>query len=345
MRQMGKRIRRSSSICSCSSPRSSFLNPHSSFSWYEEDIWTEIAKYMDGQSLVMLGATNRWFHRIVMQENVWKFACLRDLQVPDPKHVDFKWINLYTSAFDGSHSYSFHQQEKHIDWMRIGAFFFDSPVALLTEKLSSPVEIPQRGSTEQMVQNTGSCVLGSIKAGIWIAGALQSADLQLVRCPACNLNTCEGTMQTLDARHIELFLNEEYKKGSWLYEEIGCHEVKKNIDGARGGIFDMRHLKDSTTSEVLDLKSWEGKPNDWQPKARITLHAVAVSTNLQPNEGASTPTSTHFSLYLLMLFNPVKRWRKQQSANILLLTLLVLLTLSVTTFRNSSKIPCNEGRT
>ncbi|XP_043717304.1 probable F-box protein At3g61730 [Telopea speciosissima] len=276
---MGKRIRRGSSICSCSSPRSSSINPNSIFSWYEEDIWTEIAKFLDGISLVMLGATNRWFHHIAMQECVWKFACLRDLRVPQPEHVDFKWNKLYTSAFDGSHSYSFHQQDKHIDWMRIGAFSFVSTVALLTEKLSSPVAIPQGGGTEQMARETGSCVLSNIKAGIWIA------DLQLVRCPACNLITCEGTMQTLDARHIELFLNEEYKKGSWQYEEIGCHEINKHTDGAMAGIFDMRHLKDSSTSGVLDLKSWVGKPNDWQPRARVTSHAVAVNTNLQQNEG------------------------------------------------------------
>lgn len=36
---------------------------------------------------------------------------------------------------------------------------------------------------------------------------------------------------------------------------------------------------------VLDVKSWIGQPEDWQPKARVSLHAVAVNTNLQPNEG------------------------------------------------------------
>lgn len=38
-------------------------------------------------------------------------------------------------------------------------------------------------------------------------------------------------------------------------------------------------------SEIFDFKSWVGKANDWQPKAMITLHAVAVNTNLQDNEG------------------------------------------------------------
>lgn len=99
---------------------------------------------------MMLGTTNKWFNSIIMHESVWKFACLRDLQVPSPPHVSHSWIKLYASAFgnmitaasvlhtiaydvlfiskidyviaiwlmncfpDGSHSYLFRQQEKHI---------------------------------------------------------------------------------------------------------------------------------------------------------------------------------------------------------------------------------------
>ncbi|KAL4568940.1 hypothetical protein LXL04_024561 [Taraxacum kok-saghyz] len=81
---------------------------------HEEDIWTEIAKYLERKSLVMLAATSKWFLRVVMDESVWKFACLRDLQVPDCAETTFKWIKLYASAFGGSHSYDFRQKEKHI---------------------------------------------------------------------------------------------------------------------------------------------------------------------------------------------------------------------------------------
>ncbi|PNY15499.1 putative F-box plant protein [Trifolium pratense] len=49
-----------------------------------------------------------------MGDAIWKFVFLRDLQVPSPPPVAFKWSKLYPSAFDGSHSYKFHQQEKHI---------------------------------------------------------------------------------------------------------------------------------------------------------------------------------------------------------------------------------------
>ncbi|KAI3918135.1 hypothetical protein MKX01_041455 [Papaver californicum] len=251
------------------------------FNWFEEDVWTEIAKYLDGKCIVMLGSSCRWFcHVILEEESVWRFACLRDLQVP-PIHqqVSFKWIQLYATAFDGSHSYLFRQQDKHIDWMRIGAFFFDSSAGLVTAKLPLLPRLPRGESVEKMLQTTGSCILDNIKTGIWIA------DLQLVRCPVCNLDTCEGTMQTLDARHIELFLIEGYKNGSWEYKEIGSYQIRTHSDGATGAIFDIKHLKDRATTEVLDLKKWAAKPSDWQPRARIACHGVVVNTNLQQNDG------------------------------------------------------------
>lgn len=57
-------------------------------------------------------------------------------------------------------------------------------------------------------------------------------------------------MQTLDARHIELFLSEGYQDGSWEYELIGSHSVKKHAEGASGAIFDVNHLKDASTSGI-----------------------------------------------------------------------------------------------
>ncbi|GMH21743.1 hypothetical protein Nepgr_023585 [Nepenthes gracilis] len=276
---MGKRLRGSKPICSCVSPRTSNLLSLSSFSCYEEDIWTEIAKYLDGRSLLMLAATCKWFYRLVMEDSVWKFACLRDLEAPDPGDASSKWIKLYASAFDGSHSYLFRQQEKHIDWMRIGAFSLDSSAALLADNLTCPKRIPQEDTTEKMLQSSGLCVLTDIKTGIWIA------DLQLVRCPVCDLNTCDGTMQTLDARHIELFLSKGYQDGSWDYTSLGSHETRKCADGACAAIIDLKHIQDTSTAELFATKSWVGKVNDWQPKAKITFHAVAVCTNLQENEG------------------------------------------------------------
>lgn len=41
----------------------------------------------------------------------------------------------------------------------------------------------------------------------------------------------------------------------------------------------------NSMAAVFDYKSWIGRANDWQPKAMIAFHAVAVNTNLQENEG------------------------------------------------------------
>lgn len=62
-----------------------------------------------------------------------------------------------------------------------------------------------------------------------------------------------GTMQTLDARHIELFLNEGYHDGSWDYDTLGSHDIKKQAEGASGGIFDVEHLKDQSTSGITTI--------------------------------------------------------------------------------------------
>lgn len=67
---------------------------------YEQDVWTEIAKFLDGKSLVMLAATCRWFHELVMEGCIWRYLCLRDLQVPAPRHpAAFDWKKLYISSF------------------------------------------------------------------------------------------------------------------------------------------------------------------------------------------------------------------------------------------------------
>ncbi|KAM0944521.1 putative F-box-like domain superfamily protein [Dioscorea sansibarensis] len=99
-------------IGSCTSPgaiTTNFLAPHSSFIWYEADTWTEVAKYLDGKSLVSLGLANRWFHHLIMQENIWRYAYLRDLQVPLPlRPAPFQWSNLYASAFGKLRSHPWH---------------------------------------------------------------------------------------------------------------------------------------------------------------------------------------------------------------------------------------------
>lgn len=63
-------------------------------------------------------------------------------------------------------------------------------------------------------------------------------------------------MQTLDARHIELFLSEGYKDGSWDYNLIGSHKLQKDAGAACGAIFDLKHLKESSSSGNLNLNNY-----------------------------------------------------------------------------------------
>lgn len=59
------------------------------------------------------------------------------------------------------------------DWMRIGAFYLESSVALLTERLSSPSNFA-KDTIENMLQSSGCCMLDNVKPGIWIAGSSNS---------------------------------------------------------------------------------------------------------------------------------------------------------------------------
>ncbi|EXB62191.1 hypothetical protein L484_017578 [Morus notabilis] len=96
-------------------------------------------------------------------------------------------------------------------------------------------------------------------------------DLQLVRCPVCDLDTYDGTMQALDARHIELFLSEGYQNGSWDYDVAGSCDIKNHIDGASGASFDVKHLADSLTSGLhIKYHAMRAGPDGEVVSIRIT---------------------------------------------------------------------------
>lgn len=57
--------------------------------------------------------------------------------------------------------------------MRIGAFSFDSSVAILAERLAFPGKIPKDETLVKMLRSQGCCVLENVKSGIWIAGNQQ----------------------------------------------------------------------------------------------------------------------------------------------------------------------------
>ncbi|KAG5251699.1 F-box protein [Salix suchowensis] len=184
----------------------------------------------DGKSLAMAAATCRWFYTVIMHEIAWKFVCFRDLQVPAPCQVAF------------NHPYDFRDNEKHIVWMRIGAFFFDSKVAHLSERLNLPLKIINRDEVEKVVESYGACVPSNIREGIWIA------DLQLVRCPVCELDICEGELKllywiTIGSPNYES-LCERFRNESQNYELIGSYTINKFVGATSGGIFDLIHIKD-----------------------------------------------------------------------------------------------------
>ncbi|XP_074263412.1 putative F-box protein At3g61730 [Silene latifolia] len=242
-------------------------------------MWIEIAKYLGGKSLVKLASTCKWFYKVITEECVWKYACLRDLGMPDPGDVSFKWKNIYASAFDDTHSYLFREYEKHIEWKRIGAFFLDSPAALLNGKLTFPRRIA-KDTIEKMLENIGLCVITNIKTGIWIA------DTQILHCPVCGLNTCDGTMLVLDTRHFELFLSQGYQNGSWDFAQLGSRKIKRGVDTASGAIADLKHLNDASTTETFKTETWFREDKDSQTSGKITLHAVAFKTNnVEDNDG------------------------------------------------------------
>jgi hypothetical protein len=72
--------------------------------------------------------------------------------------------------------------------------------------------------------------------------------------------------------------------------------------------------------EIFNAKSWVGQPTDWQPKAKIGLHAVAVSTNLQPNDG-----NGNYLILVKILLNAYFLWFiKEVTVLIMLLFFLYL---------------------
>uniref|UniRef100_A0A6N2NF94 Uncharacterized protein n=1 Tax=Salix viminalis TaxID=40686 RepID=A0A6N2NF94_SALVM len=72
----------------------------------------------------------------------------------------------------------------------------------------------------------------NIREGIWIAGT------QYLKKKCVS-----GTTQTLEARHIKLFLCEGFWNGSRNYELIGSYTINKLVGAASGGIFDLIHIK------------------------------------------------------------------------------------------------------
>lgn len=75
-------------------------------------------------------------------------------------------------------------------------------------------------------------------------------------------------MQTLDARHWELFLNKEYKDREWKYEQVCMRVVAGHCSEAAACIFDAKQLRSKGT---------HGTNPTFHPS---TLRAVDFNVNL-----------------------------------------------------------------
>ena len=101
-----------------------------------------------------------------------------------------------------------------------------------------------------------------------------AADMNMLRCPVCNIEKCEGdaslevvlgsaimvhwcwllnlgrigttcgtgTMQVLDARHCELYLEKKFRDGTWEYEDLGSYFSNGPLDTAGAAIFNRNHI-------------------------------------------------------------------------------------------------------
>ncbi|KAJ3701285.1 hypothetical protein LUZ61_004990 [Rhynchospora tenuis] len=180
---------------------------------------------------------------------------------------------------DKIHSFCFRPQHKHIDWKRIGAFYLDSPFVVLALIQALPDMPPMPGSDVQTsVNETGMCSLTNVRTGIWIAGR------HLFGCPVHKPKTCTAMGQVLDARHVELFLEEDYRNGTWQYEDI----FEKIIPGraniaAMPAIIDPKIFLSPTKAWLLRVNSRDVKEHTIYTNR--SSHGVAVCTYLPRNNG------------------------------------------------------------
>ncbi|KAG0616554.1 hypothetical protein M758_5G124700 [Ceratodon purpureus] len=249
--------------------------------WFNEDIWICIMSCLDAKTLLRLAVTSRQFYALVKDDVIWKSVFLRDIPTLSiDMRPAFSWMSLYLAACDGRHTFSYHDSEKHIDWMRIGVFCLDSGEAVATDRLKDMKQVSEATDTLQSDSILHqSYSISNVKKGYWIA------DLHLVHCPVCNLATCEGTMQALDVRHWELFLNNEYKTGEWRYEQVHTRHVAGHCDEAAACVFDANQLRSKGTQEVLDMSKWIAAPGNWVPRGITSSHGAASCTNLHLNKG------------------------------------------------------------
>uniref|UniRef100_A0ACD6AA93 Uncharacterized protein n=1 Tax=Avena sativa TaxID=4498 RepID=A0ACD6AA93_AVESA len=244
------------------------------FRHYHEDIWIEVFKHIPGSGLIRLSATCRWLRSLVAEDSVWRFSFFRDFSLPTGiSHlfpcplVHGSWRLMYFNIM----SFWF-KPGKNIDWYPIGGLLVDTQSLLLTGMLALPQQSPPEA--KDSIEMTGACQLQNVRPGIWIA------EMDTIGCLTCKECHCLGKTQVLDAHHCEWYPREDVAE----YNDVGAH-VNKNVNTAAAGIFNPRHLQSKDVAAILNAKSWIRPHLDYKAKARQTPLAVAISTNIPPNNG------------------------------------------------------------
>ncbi|OEL16032.1 putative F-box protein [Dichanthelium oligosanthes] len=231
-------------------------------------MWTEVAKHLCGFDLLRLSSTCRWFHRLLADDTIWRYAFFRDLDLSDAnprihRPLYRSWQHLYFAAFNGSHAYSLCQSGEHRSSWRIGSFLLDSPQMLLMGKLPVPRWLPPNPNDLQLgIAMMGACKLHNARPGIWITG------------------TCPRPMPISAA----LPSLEAYWDQTLVYEDLGEHLQDENVNDAFCAVVNAKRLTSPSTAVVLN-KSWAGKREDLLTKYRASTTSAAIHTNLQPNGG------------------------------------------------------------
>ncbi|PWZ34641.1 putative F-box protein [Zea mays] len=271
------------------------FRPRHPFNWYEPDLWTEVAKHLCGFDLLRLSLTCRWFHRLLADDSIWRYAFFRDLNLTDANpHVhrplSRSWRYLYFAAFvtrvlpsllltDGSHAFSLCQNGEHRSSWRIGSFVLDSPHMVLIGKLPLPKWLPSCPEDVRLtIAILGACKLLNVRPGIWIT------DMHVMRCPLCKRNSCRGNKQILDARHSELFLEKAYWDETLEYESLGEHFQDEEVAAAFCAVVNAKQFASPSTASVLN-RAWTGKHDDPMTRHCASATAAAIHTNLQSNGG------------------------------------------------------------
>ncbi|RAL48091.1 hypothetical protein DM860_017882 [Cuscuta australis] len=166
---------RASSFTGCVSPRRNYLPPPSSFlcSIMEEcasksansrdlqvystgDVNSKLIKLyaskQDGSQSYIVQQLEKhisgfllFLTSFIIEECVLKADSLRDLQVPNTGGVSAKWIKLYASAQDGSHSYTLQQLEKHISGFLLSLTSFIIEECVLKADSLRDIQVPNTG--------------------------------------------------------------------------------------------------------------------------------------------------------------------------------------------------------